>query len=323
MLYIKVAPFYIESLYSYSKYLSRLFKTIDPTANHDLKERIEFNNELEKKLQQHGNDESVLSNHNPKPILLQIANLLTDENRKSEKLFEIINEHIARQIPTLLIANNNDIEFINENIKFYRSNFLQTIRYSKLERFIKENDPKNFYIIDTSLEGYNDFLRYYNYDFTVNLLLYPQENEIYKSYQRKYQKELEEELASAFREEFTGLKYQSIPKTRSEKPLSSTIQEIINNANEYGDEDDFKAIKENPELDRPDAIHYIVEYEDLELYRDELDSSDYVFNAQNKLVRIGRVNLGDRIRVYNEKLNVSLFDIAAEEDEETFNLIEH
>jgi len=321
--YIKAPPFHIEMLYSYSKYLSRLFKSIDPALIHELKERIEFNNELEKKLQQHGNDETVLGDHNPKLILLQIADLLTNENRKAEMLFEIIAQNTHQNIQTLLIANNDDIEFIHESIESNGSNYLQTVRYSQIDKFIQVNDPEDFFIIDISLEGYNDFLKYYNYNFTVNLLLYAQENEVYESCQRKYQKELESELRSSFREEFTGLKYKAVLQTITEKHLSKTIQGIVDNAQEYREEDDFKAIKENPELDTPEVVQYIVEYEELELYWDELDSSEYIFNEQNKLVRISRVKLGDRIRIYNEKLNVNLFEIAAEEDEETFNLIEY
>lgn len=321
--HLKPPPFHIETLYSYTKYLSRLIKSIDTTSIRELKERIDFNNELEKKLQLHGNDEKSLGGHNPKLILLKIADLLADENRKFEILFQVINQNFKQRIPTLIIANNEDIEFISENILLKGTHYLHTIQYSQLDKFVKKFDPKNFYIIDFALEGYNDFLKYYNYDFTLNLLLYPHENEIYESCLRKYQRELETELTSSFREEFTGLKYEAVSLTFIEKPLSKTIQDIVDSAKEYREEDDFTAIKENPELDTPEVIHYIIGYIELECYWDELDSSDYVFNEQNKLVKIGRVKESERIRIYNEKLNINLYEIAAEEDEGTFNLIEY
>lgn len=323
LLYIKEHPFYIEALHSYSKYLSRLFKSIDPSSIRELKERIEFNNELERNLQQHGNEAENLGDNNPKLILLRIADLLIRENRKAQKLFELVALNIEQRLPTLLIANNDNIEFIQQNTKSNNRDYLQTVRYSQIDKFLKRNDPEKLFVIDTALDGYNDFLKYYNYDFTINLLLYPQENDIYESCQRKYQKELETETTSTFREEFTGLKYHAISNTIIDKTLSTTIQGIIESAQEYREEGDFEAIKENPELETPEAMLYIIEYEDIEFYWDELDSSDYVFNERNRLVRINRVNPGDRIRVYNERLNVNLFEIAAEEDEETFNLIEY
>lgn len=323
ILHIKEHPFHIETLHSYSKYLSRLFGSIDPVSIRELKERIEFNNELERNLQQHGNEPESLGANNPKLILLRIADLLIHENRKAEKLFEIVAQNNKQRVQTLLIANNDNIEFIQENTESNNRNYLQTVRYSQIGKFLKLNDPEKFFVIDTALDGYNDFLKYYNYDFTINLLLYPQENDIYESCQRKYQKELETELTSTFREEFTGLKYHTISNTITDKTLSTTIQGIIESAQQYREEDDFEAIKENPEVETPEAMLYIIEYEDMEFYWDELDSSDYVFNERNRLVRINRVNPGDIIRVYNERLNVSLFDIAAEEDEETFNLIEY
>lgn len=320
--HIKAPPFHIEMLYSYSKYLSRLFKSIDPTTIRALKERIEYNNELERNLQQHGNEVESLGDNNSKLILLRIAELLIRENCKAQRLFEIVAQNIEQQVPTWLVANNDNIEFIQENAKSNNSNYIHTIRYSQIGKFFKSNAQEEFSVIDISLDGYNDFLKYYNYDFTVRILLYPPEYEAYESYQRKYQTELETELKSAFREEFTGLKYQAISNTITEKKLSTTIQGIVDSAQQYREEGDFKAIKENPELETPEAMLYIVEYEDTEQFWDELDSSEYVFNEQNKLIRINRIKPGDRIRVYSEKLNVSLFDIAAEEDEETFNLIE-
>jgi len=323
LLYIKEHPFYIEALHSYSKYLNRLFKSIDPASLRELKERIEFNNELERNLQQHGNEAESLGDNNPKLILLRIADLLIHVNQKAEKLFEIIAQNNKQRLQTLLIANNDNIEFIQENTESNNRNYLQTVRYSQIGKFLKRNDPEKFFVIDTALYGYNDFLKYYNYDFTINLLLYPQENDIYESCQRKYQKELETELTSSFREEFTSLKYHAISNTITDKTLSTTIQGIIESAQQYREEDDFEAIKENPELETPEAMLYIIEYENMDFFWDELDSSDYVFDERNRLVRINRVKTGDRIRVYNEKLNISLFDIAAEEDEETFNLIEY
>lgn len=311
---LKSPPFYIDSIYSYPKYLSGLFKAIDDTYIHELRERISFNSELENKLRQQGNDVQAMGENNPQNILIEIADLLLKENIKSQKLFEILKKNPGRR--PLVIANNSDIEFINLIFEG-----IATTTYSQIDKFLEANSANKFYVVDYSLEGYNDFLKYYNYDFIVHLLLYEQEKEMCDSFLKKYQKELEVELTSPFREKFSGIKYPIISDREEEKPLSATIQSIIENA-EHRDEDDFIAIKENPELDASETIRYTIIYEE-HTPGDELNSNDYVFNEENRLIRIGKIEAGDKIRVYNEKLNINLYEIAEKEDEETFDMIEY
>lgn len=311
---LKFPPFYIDTISNYPKYLSRLFKAIDSDIINELRESISFNSEIKNQLQQQGIDVQALSENNPQSILIEIADLLLKENIKSKKLFEILRKNPGRR--PLVIANNSDIEFINLIMEG-----IATTTYSQTDKFLEASDPNKFYVVDYSLEGYNDFLKYYNYDFTVHLLLYEQEREIFDSFLKKYQKELEVELTSPFREKFSGIKYPIISDREEEKPLSATIQSIIENA-EHRDEDDFIAIKENPELDASETIRYTITYEE-DTQGDELNSNDYVFNEENRLIRIGKIKAGDKIRVYNEKLNINLYEIAEREDEETFDMIEY
>jgi len=276
---------------------------------------------LERKLEEQGFDESIIKNH-PKHVLERIAELLIRENTKSQKLFELISENSKKGSKTLVIANNDDTAFIQDKAADIGLKRLSTVRYSQIDRFFKGADPDDYFTLDYSLDGFNDFLRYHNYDFTINLILYRQEKEVLDSFFKKYQRELEEELTSPIREAFTGIKYPVISGKDEGKTLSTAIQSIVDNSENYREEGDFVAIKENPELSTPEKILYIVLYEE-ECYCDELDSNEYVFDQKNRLVRIGRVRQGDKIRVYNERFNVDLYEIAAEEDEETFSLIEH
>lgn len=315
-------PYRIQNIYSYPIYLSRLFKAIDKFQLQELQERIAYNRELERKLEEQGFDESIICKNHPKHVLERIAEFLIRENTKSQKLFELIAENSKKGSKTLVIANNDDAAFIQETAADIGLKSFSTIRYSQIDWFFKEAKPDEYFILDYSLEGFNDFLKYYNYDFPINLILYRQESEVLDSFFKKYQRELEEELISPIREAFIGIKYPVIFGKNEGKTLSKTIQSIVDNSENYREENDFVAIKENPELSIPEKILYIVFYEE-ECYCDELDSNEYVFDQKNKLVRIGRVRQGDKIRVYNERLKIDLHKIAAEEDEETFNLIEY
>ncbi|MFQ5753680.1 MAG: hypothetical protein ACE5HI_16950, partial [bacterium] len=103
---------------------------------------------------------------------------------------------------------------------------------------------------------------------------------------------------------------------------SKAIQSIVDNTENHWDEDDFVSIKENPGLNTPEKILYYVFYEG-ESFCDEMDSNEYVFDQKDRPLRIGQVQQGDKIRVYLERFNADLYEIAADEDPETFTLIEY
>jgi len=315
-------PYDVQHIYSYPIYLSRLLKAIDKSQAQELKERIAFNRELEKKLEQQGYDISVLQKNHPKYVLERIAELLIGENTKTKKLFELLSQNSENGIKTLVIANNDDADFIYETADHIKLNNFSTTRYSKIDQFFKKAEPDDYFTLDYSLDGFNDFLKYHNYDFTINLILYRQEKEIFDSFFKKYQRELEEELTSPIREAFTGIKYPVICGKDEGKTLSTAIQSIVDNTENYRDEDDFVSIKENPGLSTPEKILYYVFYEE-ESYCDEMDSNEYVFDQKDRPLRIGQVRQGDKIRVYIERFNTDLYEIAAEEDPETFTLIEY
>ncbi len=315
-------PCNVQHIYSYPIYLSRLFKSIDKYQLHELKKRITHNRELEKKLEQQGYDQAVLNENHPKHVLERIAELLLIDNTKTKKLFELLSQNSENGIKTLVIANNDDADFIHETADDIKLNNFSTIRYSKIDQFFKKADPDDYFTLDYSLDGFNDFLRYHNYDFTINLVLYRQEKEIFDSFFKKYQTELEEELTSPIREAFTGIKYPVISGKDEGRTLSTAIQSIVDNTENYCDEDDFASLKENPGLSTPEKILYYVFYEE-ESYCDEMDSNEYVFDQKDRPLRIGQVRQGAKIRVYIERFNADLYEIAGEEDPETFTLIEY
>ncbi|MFQ5788472.1 MAG: hypothetical protein ACE5H1_10900 [Thermodesulfobacteriota bacterium] len=315
-------PYNAQHIYSYPIYLSRLLKAIDKAQLQELKERITHNRELEKKLEQQGYDESVLQKNHPKHVLKRIAELLIGDNTKTKKLFELLSQNSKNGLKTLVIANNDDTDFIYETADEIELNNFSTTRYSQIDQFFKNADPNDYFTLDYSLDGFNDFLRYHDYDFTINLILYRQEREVFDCYSKKYQKELEEELTSPTREAFTGIKYPVIPAKDEGKTLSKAIQSIVDNTENHWDEDDFVSIKENPGLNTPEKILYYVFYEG-ESFCDEMDSNEYVFDQKDRPLRIGQVQQGDKIRVYLERFNADLYEIAADEDPETFTLIEY
>lgn len=324
--FLKTSPFYIEALKTYDTYLSRLLKTIvkaDDPFYAELKKRIAFNRELENKLATQGFEIHDLGNSNPKNILLKIVNLLCSENNKTKAFFDKIMDNNSKNITSVIISNNYDEDFITNQLKIIGIVNYEIIRYSRIDTYIKTIKREDVLFIDYSLDGYHDFLKYYSIDFDISLVLYEPEKLMYDLYVKKYQRELEVELASPFREKLSGIKYETTKQSQDTRSIALTIQSIIGRTNDIDDieETEFESLKENPEFIDDLVYEYIIDYEE-DLEPDKLDSNELVFDQFNKLVKIGKIRKGDRIRVYDERLNHNLYDIAAQEDEETFQLIE-
>jgi len=132
-------PYHIQHIYSYPIYLSRLFKSIDKYQLQELKKRITHNRELEKKLAEQGYDQAVLNENHPKHVLERIAELLLIDNTKTKKLFELFSKNYENGIKTLVIANNDDADFIYDAADDIKLNNLSTTRYSKIDQFFKKS----------------------------------------------------------------------------------------------------------------------------------------------------------------------------------------
>lgn len=334
---LREPPYYIENIPEYSYYLSRLLKSIEgnkQTKNAELTTRIKFNSSFEDQLLNHGNNiENLPSELNVKNILLKISETVNNQNKKAETIFNLLKEETNRykeesicnsillreqkQNKILIITNNYDEDYLNESIKNNAFMNVELIRYKK---FIKRNEGelKEYYIIGYYLEGYRDFEIYHNLFVSVNLFLYDFEECLYKDCLNKYKSKLEEELQSEDRFFICGIKYE-IP---SPIPVSinQALQNIIDRTKDWN-EKEYDNNVDDPDESSNEFISYQIEYEGI-VDADYLKSTDTVFDERNNLIKVNKLKVEDKIRVYKIDFGEILLNTAMEFQSEIFNEIE-
>lgn len=334
---LREAPYYIENIPEYSYYLSRLLKSIEGNEqinNDELTSRIKINSSFEDQLLNHGNSiENLASELNLKNILLEISETINKQNKKAETILNILQEKTNRiieesilnsillkehkQNKVLIISNNYDEDCLRETIE---KNAFKNIEINRYKKFIKrkEGELKEYHIIGYFLEGYRDFEIYHNLPVTVNLFLYDFEECLYKDCLNKYKSKLEEELQSDYRLFISGIKYEipaPIPVS-----ISQALQNIIDRTKDWN-EKEFDNNIDDPDESSNEFISYQIEYESI-ADDDYLKSTDTVFAENNDLIKINRLKVGDRIRVYKIDFGEILLNTAMEFQAEIFNEIE-
>lgn len=330
-------PYYIENIPDYSYYLSRLLKSIEgneQTNNYELTSRIKFNSSFEDQLLNHGNRiEDLPTELNLKHILIKISETINNQNKKAEIIFKTLQEKSniniedsllnsilskeQKQNKFLIISNNQDQDSLN---RFIENNDLKNVEINRYKKFLKrkEEELKDYCIIGYFLEGYRDFEIYHNLFFTVNLFLYDFEEGLYTDCLNKYKSKLEEELQSDDRFFISGIKYQvpaPIPVT-----ISRTLQNIINRTKDWN-EKEFDNNIDDPDESSNEYISFQIEYEDNSNI-DFLKSTDTVFDERNNLIKVNRLRVRDKIRVYKIDFGEILLNTAMEFQSERFNEIE-
>lgn len=338
LLKLRESPYHIEKIPEYSYYLSRLLKSIKNNEQGDHNEitsRIKFNSSFEDQLLNHGNSiENLPSELNLKNILLKISENINNQNKKAETIFNVLQEKTNRNIEEsilnsillkeqkqnkiLIISNNYDEDCLRESIENNGLKNVEIIRYKKFIK-IKEDELKEYNIIGYSLEGYRDFEIYHNLPVTINLFLYDLEEELYKDCLNKYKSKLEEELRSEDRFFISGIKYETpapIPVT-----ISETLQNIIDRTKDWN-EKEFDNNIDDPDENSNEYISYKIEYEGFSDF-DTLKSTDTVFTESNNLIKVNKLKVGEKIRVYKIDFGEILLDTAMEFQTEVFNDIEN
>lgn len=330
-------PYYIENIPDYSYYLSRLLKSIEgneQTNNYELTSRIKFNSSFEDQLLTHGNHiEDLPTELNLKYILIKISETINNQNKKAEIIFKILQEKSniniegsllnsilskeQKQNKFLVISNNQDEDSLN---RFIENNDLKNVEINRYKKFIKrkEGELKEYHIIGYFLEGYRDFEIYHNLPVTVNLFLYDFEECLYYDCLNKYKSKLEEELQSEDRFLISGIKYEvpaPIPVS-----ISQTLQNIIDRTKEW-DEKEFDNNIDDPDESSNEYILFQIQYEGYPV-NDLLKSTDTVFDQRNNLIKVNRLKVGDKIRVYKIDFGEILLNTAMEFQTERFLEIE-
>lgn len=334
---LRESPYYIENIPEYSYYLSRLLKSIEGNEqinNDELTSRIKFNSSFEDQLLNHGNSiENLTSELNLKNTLLVISETINKKNKKAETIFNILQEKTNRDIEesilnsillkeqklnkVLIISNNYDEDCLKESIK---KNSLKNVEIIRYKKFIKrkEDELKNYYIIGYFLEGYRDFEIYHNLPVTVNLFLYDFEECLYKDCLNKYKSKLEEELQSEDRFFISGIKYEvPVPIPVS---ISQALQNIIDRTKDWNEKEYDNNI-DDPDESSNEYISFQIQYEGYS-DNDILKSTDTVFNERNNLIKVNKLKVGDKVRVYKIDFGEILLNTAMEFQSEIFVEIE-
>jgi len=277
LLKLRQEPYYIDNVPDYSYYLSRLLKSIENNSRQyysELTEKIKFNSSFKEQLLNHGNRLDNLPDElNLKQILLEITELISNQNKKAEKVINKIKEKQNSQVKEsdfhrvfpndspqnkiLIICNNYDESLFAD---FISSNALKNIEVSRYKKFIRRKDDelKDYFIIGYFLEGYRDFEVYHNLSVVINLFLYDFELGIYKNCLNKYKTKLETELLSEDRFFISGLNYE--PPSPVSVTISQALQNIIDRTKDW-DKKEFDDNIDDPDELSNEYILYQIEYE--------------------------------------------------------------
>ena len=334
---LRESPYYIENIPEYSYYFSRLLKSIESNPrinNSELTSRIKFNSSFEDQLSNHGNRiENLPSEVNLKNILIEISETIYNHNKKSETIFNVIQEKTNRKVEesifssyiskepkqnkVLIISNNYDEDSLSE---FIEHNAIKNVEVNRYKKFLKrkEEELNNHYIIGYFLEGYRDFKVYHNLSTTVNLFLYDFEEILYKDCVNKYKLKLETELQSEDRFFITGIKYEIPPPIPVS--ISQALQNIIDRTKNWNDKE-FDNNVDDPDESSNEYISWQIEYEGI-ADSDYLKSTDVVFDEKNNLIKVNKLKVGDKIRVYKIDFGEILLNTAMEFQTEVFVEIE-
>ncbi len=308
--YLKT-QFNIE-LKTYGNFLRIVLNNIQPDSFNNLFERVNVNRELERALGNAGGySTNVLGENNPKARLNEIINHLQKNPLKFIQLIDFLKENTERKT---VLSDTNDIDYLTQIIRNHR---IKIISLAQLKKNIYEYDNLVFY----SFNGKKDFDFIYNLQADVSLLLYAQEHQLYRSQLQKRKHLIEEEVRSTDRKNICGIPYEPIP----DLPIyiSQTIESIVNRIDDLG-----KRAYENYKEETDTLLE---EIEEKIIYRtifsnhktEYLESNETVFNASGDLIKVYRIKVADRVRIYpREQFAEKLYQVAVETDKDVFGKVE-
>ena len=308
--YLK-AQFNIE-LKTYGNFLRIILNNIQPDSFNNLIERVNVNRELEKALDNNGGySVDILGKNNSKIKLKEIINHLRLNPLKFQRVIDFVNKNNEKKT---VIADTNDIDYLTQIIK---NNRIKIISLSEL----KKNKCRYGNFVFYSFNGKKDFDFIYNLQADVSLVLYAQEHSLFKSQLQKRKHLIEEEVRSSDRKSICGICYEPIPDLPIH--ISKTIENIVNRIDDLG-----KRAYENYKEETDTLLE---EIEEKIIYRtifnnhktEYLESNETVFTASGDLIKVYRLKVNDRVRIYpREQFAEKLYQFAVETDKEVFGKVE-
>jgi len=310
--YISLEPFYIQGLKSYNSILRSTFNLIQ--EGDDLIQRVKLNRELERELEKCGGYTiDFLKDKNPKEALISFIQFLKDNKLK---LNHLINHLVSVRQKKIILCDINDFDFLKQTLTSKGIANISLVNYKELRKTALKDEIVIFY----SLNGRKDFELIYSFDAKVDLILYRPEKHILDSFLQKRKNEIEEELLSQDRFKICGIKYEKLPDLPIE--LGKTIEGILERVESLS-EREFENYKEDSDeiLADDERIIYKLTYQSHDM--DYLEASETVFNENADLIKVFKVQEGNKIRVYPKKeFAENLYKVACEMEPDVFGVVE-
>ena len=298
-------------LKSYGNILRIGLNAIQIETIENLINRLNINKELEKELDNAGGYTiDYLKDNNPKTELISLLQLIKEKQPKQQVLFDFLNQSDKR---TIVVVDNNDLDFISQNIKNRR---VETIPFSNLKRIDIQNKILVFY----SFNGQKDFDYLYNLDNEIRLIVYKQEKNLYHKYLDQRKKLIETEIKSTDRFNICGIEYKETRNNVTD--ISFTINGIVCRLDEMNNKA-YDGYKEECDLllnEIEEKLIYKITTTKTDLL---LESNDTVFTNKGDLIKSYKIKVGDKIRIYpKEQLADNLYQVAVETEPDIFGIVE-
>ncbi len=308
--YLKT-QFNIE-LKTYGNFLRIILNNIQPDAFNNLIERVKVNRELERALDNSGGyTTDFLGENNPKECLLKIIHFLQTSPLKFQQLIAFSNKGNNRKTT---IADINDIDYLSQ---VFRNNQFKIISLVDFKKNLNSTENLVFY----SFNGKKDFDFIYNLDNEISLVLYSQEKQLYKKQLQKRKQQIEEELRSSDRQSICNISYEPVPDLPIH--LSQTIESIVNRIDGFGKKayENYKEETDTLLEEIEEKIIYKTSFSNKQT--EYLESNETVFTANGDLIKVYRIKVSDKVRIYpREQFAEKLYQVAVETDSDVFGKVE-
>jgi len=299
-------------LKSFGNLLRIALNTIQPETFDNLLERINRNRELEKALDNAGGYTiDFIEDNNPKEALVKIVIYLKTNLLKLKRLLELSQSDNQKKI---IVIDTNDINYLQPKIRNNRIALLSFVQFRKKEL-------KNETLLFCSFNGDKDFDFIYNLSVNNTLILYEQEYQLYQKQLQKRKQQIEDEVKSNDRFIISGIQYEPLPDILVH--ISQTIDDIVNRI------DDFSNNVYNGYKEESDSL--LDEIDEKIIYRINLsgnrevhiDSNETVFTEKGDLIKVYKLKVGDKIRIYPKvEFAENLYNVAVETEPEIFGKVE-
>jgi hypothetical protein len=298
-------------LKSYGNILRIGLNAIQSETIENLVNRLNINKELEKELDNAGGYTiDYLKDNNPKTELISLLQLIKERQPKQQVLFDFLNKSDKK---TIVVVDNNDLDFISQNIKNRR---VETISFSNLKKIDNQNKVLVFY----SFNGQKDFDYLYNLDNEIRLIVYKQEKNLYHKYLDQRKKQIETVIKSTDRFNICGIEYKETRNNVTD--ISFIINGIVCRLDEMNNKA-YDGYKEECDLllnEIEEKLIYKITTTKTDLL---LESNDTVFTNKGDLIKSYKIKVGDKIRIYpKEQLADNLYQVAVETEPDIFGIVE-